>query len=203
MKLLHIDSSITGEKSVSRTLSAAIVAKFQAGDAGLELVRRDLAASPLPLFNAETLAGIGALPEPQPAGHAAEERLDRQVLREFMGADVIVVGAPMYNFGVPAQLKTWIDYLCVAGVTFQYSATGPVGLVHGKRVFIASSRGGIYSPGAPAAAVDHQETYLQAVFGFFGITDVTVVRAEGLAMGPEPAAKAIAQANDQIGLLAA
>ena len=115
-----------------------------------------------------------------------------------MAADVVVVGVPMYNFGVPAQLKTWIDYLAVAGVTFRYTPQGPVGLAGGKRVILASARGGLYGPGSPGASVEHQESHLQAVLRFFGITDITVVRAEGVRMGPDQAERAVAQALDDV-----
>ena len=201
MNLLHVDSSITGERSVSRQLSAAVVARLTAADPGLTVVRRDLVANPLPVLDAATLAGINVTPQPQPAEHQEEERAEHAVMREFLAADIVVVGAPMYNFGIPAQLKTWIDYLSVAGKTFKYTEQGPVGLVPGKRVVIASSRGGLYGPGAPAAGLEHQETYLRTIFGFFGVTDLTVVRAEGLAMGPDKAQAAVAEALGEIGEL--
>ncbi len=203
MNLLHVDSSITGEQSVSRKLSAAVVARLTAESPGLTVTRRDLAAEPLPVLDAATLAGINVAPKPQPAEHQEEERAEHAVMREFLAADIVVIGAPMYNFGVPAQLKTWIDYLAVAGKTFQYTAQGPVGLVHGKRVVIASSRGGMYGPGAPAAGFEHQESYLRAIFGFLGVTDLTVVRAEGLAMGLEKAQAAVGEAMKEIAQLRA
>ena len=124
MNLLHVDSSITGEKSVSRKLSAAVVARLTAENPGLAVIRRDLVETPLPVLDAATLAGINVAPQPQPAEHQAEERAEHAVMREFLAADIVVIGAPMYNFAVPAQLKTWIDYLSVAGKTFQYTATG-------------------------------------------------------------------------------
>ena len=198
MNLLHVDSSITGHTSLSRQLSAAVVDHLRSGTPNLNVVRRDLAAHPLPVFDAGTLGGVTVRPEPQGPAHAAEARLDRAVLGEFMAADVVVIGAPMYNFGVPAQLKTWIDYLSVAGVTFRYTPQGPIGLAGGKRVIIASTRGGLYGPGSPAAAMEHQESYLQAVLAFFGVTDVVVVRAEGVRMGPDQAQSAVAQALAQI-----
>jgi FMN-dependent NADH-azoreductase len=198
MQLLHVDSSITGPTSLSRQLSAAVGDHLRAGTPHLQVIRRDLAADPLPVFDAATLGGLTVRPEPQGPEHAAQARLDRQVLDEFMAADVVVIGAPMYNFGVPAQLKTWIDYLSVAGVTFRYTPQGPVGLAGGKRVILASTRGGLYGPGAPAAAMEHQESYLQAVLGFFGITDVDVIRAEGLKMGPDQARQAVAEAMENV-----
>ncbi len=198
MNLLHVDSSITGEQSVSRKLSAAVVARLTADYPGLTVIRRDLVAEPLPMLDAATLAGINVAPQPQSAEHREEERVQHAVMREFLAADIVVVGAPMYNFGVPAQLKTWIDYLAVAGKTFKYTAEGPVGLVPGKHVVIASSRGGMYGPGAPAAGFEHQDSYLRTIFGFFGITDIRFVRAEGLAMGPDKAQAAVAGALEEV-----
>jgi FMN-dependent NADH-azoreductase len=183
MNILHIDSSINGNKSTSGHLSRAIVERLTALQPAAVVVRRDLALHPLPYFDA---AGPGAEPG------------KKLVLDEFMWADVIVVGAPMYNFGVPAQLKTWIDYLAVAGITFRYTANGPEGLAGGRRIFIASSRGGMYVEGTPMAAMDHQESYLKAVFGFFGITGIEVIRAEGMGLGGEAAASAIASAEEAV-----
>ncbi len=201
MKLLHVDSSITGPGSVSRQVSAAIVERLRQLAPDLQVVRRDLEANPLPYFDAATLGGVAVAPEPQGPEHQAEARLDRQVLDEFMSADLVVIGAPMYNFGIPAQLKTWIDYLAIAGVTFRYTAEGPVGLAGGKRVFIASSRGGLYGPGSPAAPMEHQVSYLLGTLGFFGITDVTVIQAEGVKVSPEQARHALAAAQVQIAAL--
>jgi FMN-dependent NADH-azoreductase len=183
MNILHIDSSINGKKSISGHLSRAIVERLTALQPAAVVVRRDLALHPLPYFDA---ASPGVEPD------------KKLVLDEFMWADVIVVGAPMYNFGVPAQLKTWIDYLAVAGVTFRYTANGPEGLAGGRRVFIASSRGGMYGAGTPMAVMDHQESYLKAVFGFFGITGIEVVRAEGMGLGGDAAASAIASAEEAV-----
>jgi len=115
-------------------------------------------------------------------------------VNELLASDVIVVGAPMYNFSVPSQLKAWIDRVAQAGRTFKYTETGPVGLAGGKKVIVASTRGGMYSAG-PAAAMDFQEAYLKTVFGFFGITDVQFVRAERLAMGPDARAQALEAAH--------
>ena len=126
MNLLHVDSSITGDQSVSRKLSAAVVARLTAESPGLTVARRDLAAQPLPVLDSANLAGIRVTPEVQPPAHQEEERTEQAVMREFLAADIVVIGAPMYNSSVPAQLKTWIDYLSVAGKTFQYTSQGPV-----------------------------------------------------------------------------
>lgn len=202
MKLLHVDSSILGPGSVSRHLSASIVAQQQALHPGIEIVRRDLATNPVDHLSGLHLAAAqGAVPEAEPlqrdlaSGQAA--------LEEFLDADVVVVGAPMYNFGIPSQLKAWIDRLAVAGRTFRYGANGPEGLAGGKTVIIASSRGGFYGADTQAAFLDHQETYLRGVFGFFGITDISFIRAEGVAMGEPQRQQAIDSAEAEIRKLAA
>jgi FMN-dependent NADH-azoreductase len=127
----------------------------------------------------------------------------KSALAEFLTADIVVVGAPMYNFGVPSQLKAWIDRLAVAGQTFKYSDKGAVGLAGGKQVIVASSRGGFYGPETPIAFLDHQESYLRGIFGFFGITDVSFIRAEGVALGAEQRAKALQAAQSEIASLPA
>jgi len=185
MKLLHIDSSVLGENSASRSLTAAIVARLRVEHPGMEITRRDLAAQTLPHFT-PVLA----------EGHPCVAR-NGEILDEFLAADIVVIGAPMYNFSIPTQLKAWIDRIQIAGKTFRYTENGPEGLAGPKRVIIASSRGGIYSEG-PATAVDFQETYLRHVLGFIGIGDVEIVRAEGLAFGPEQREAAIARALAKI-----
>lgn len=185
MKLLHIDSSVLGENSASRSMTAAIVTRLRAEHPGIEVTRRDLAAQTLPHFT-PVLA----------EGHPCVAR-NGEILDEFLAADIVVIGAPMYNFTIPTQLKTWLDRVLIAGKTFRYTENGPEGLAGGKRVIIASSRGGIYSEG-PAVAVDFQETYLKHVFGVIGIRDVEFVRAEGLNLGAEQRNAAMAQAYAQI-----
>ena len=186
MKLLHIDSSVLGENSASRSLTAAIVARLRAEHPGVEVTHRDLAAQSLPHFT-PVLA----------EGHPCVAR-NGEILGEFLAADVVVIGAPMYNFTIPTQLKAWLDRVLTAGKTFRYTENGPEGLAGGKRVIIASSRGGIYSQG-PAASVDFQETYLKHVFGFIGIHDVEFVRAEGLNLGPEQREASLRRAHELIG----
>ncbi len=202
MKLLHIDSSILGVGSVSRTLSASIVAAQQAQHPGLKVSYRDLAAQPIGhLSGAHLAAGQGVAPED--AKLAAEVTDGAAVLDDFLAADIVVIGAPMYNFSIPTQLKAWIDRLAVAGRTFRYGPNGAEGLAGGKTVIIASSRGGFYGQGAATAALDHQETYLQTIFGFFGVTDIRFIRAEGLALGAEQRGKALGEAEAEIVRLAA
>jgi FMN-dependent NADH-azoreductase len=133
----------------------------------------------------------------------ADVAMGQVALEEFLAADIVVIGAPMYNLGVPSQLKAWIDRISVAGKTFRYGEHGPVGLCGGKKLVIASSRGGVYSAGSPAANFDHQETYLKAAFGLLGITDITFIRAEGVAMGPQARSEAIASAKKETAALAA
>ena len=165
MTILHIDSSITGDASVSRQLSRSIVDKLQRQRPDARVVRRDLVAQPLPHLTLEAMA-------------------DGSTVDEFIGADTIVIGAPMYNFTLPTQLKAWLDRILVAGKTFRYTPTGPEGLAGGRRVIVAMARGGIYDAGSPAAALEHLETYLRGVFNFIGL-DPEFVSADGLNISPE------------------
>ena len=196
MKLLHVDSSILGPGSVSRHLSASIVAQQQALHPDIDIVRRDLATDPVDhLTGLHLAAAQGAVPES--GALQADVATGQAVLEEFLAADVVVVGAPLYNFTISSQLKAWLDRLAVAGKTFAYSEAGPQGLAGGKKVIVASARGGIYSAG-PMVVMDFQETYLHAIFGFFGIKDVEIVRAEGLLMGPEQKQQAVEAALNAI-----
>jgi FMN-dependent NADH-azoreductase len=202
MKLLHIDSSILGANSVSRTLSSAIVAAQRAQHPGLQVSYRDLAAEPVGhLSGAHLAAGQGAVPED--ATLAADFDDGVAVLEAFLAADIVVVGAPMYNFSIPTQLKAWIDRLAIAGRTFRYDENGVKGLAGGKTVIIASSRGNVYAEGTPLAFLDHHETYLRGVFGFFGITDIRFIRAEGVALGDEQRVRSVQGAEAEIQKLAA
>lgn len=182
MKLLHLDSSVLGDNSASRQLTRAIVDTWRSARPGLQVTYRDLAAQPLPHLSGASLA----------RADAAENALNETALREFLSADVLVLGAPMYNFGVPSQLKAWIDRIAVAGKTFRYTASGPEGLALGKRAIVAISRGGIYPVGGAGEFV---ESYLRHVLGFLGITDVHFVRAEGLNISPEQRAKSLSAAE--------
>ena len=195
MKLLHVDSSIlAGEASVSRRLSAEVVAGWRARHPDTEVTYLDLAVEPPDHFGADALGVRGAAEgEPSPEQRRQNEVSERLVA-QFLDADVVVVGTPFYNFGVPTQLKAWIDRLAQAGRTFRYTETGPEGLAGGRTVVIASARGGVYSETEAGRALEHQESYLKTVFGFFGIDDVRVVRAEGVAMGEEARKAAIAAA---------
>jgi FMN-dependent NADH-azoreductase len=172
MKVLHIDSSILGDNSASRVLSREIVSRLTAEHPGAEVQYVDLAVTALPHMSGRSLAKLDA----------DESATDARVMSDFQAADVIVIGAPMYNFSIPTQLKAWIDRVVVAGKTFRYSAAGPEGLVKGKRVIVAVSRGSVYGPGSTA---EYAESYLKHVFGFIGITDLEFIRAEGLGHSPE------------------
>jgi FMN-dependent NADH-azoreductase len=184
MKLLHIDASIQGANSASRQLSAAVVGRLRKTTPGLEVIYRDLAAWPLAhLSGAHLAAAQGATPESPTLQQ--DLATSQAVLEEFLTADIVVIGAPMYNFTIPTQLKAWIDRIVVAGKTFRYGPEGPVGLAGKKRVIIAISRGGLYSPGAPAAVLEHLETYLRGVFGFIGVANPELIVAEGLMIGTE------------------
>jgi FMN-dependent NADH-azoreductase len=202
MKLLHIDSSILGSGSASRALSAQIVAAERQLHPHIVVTYRDLAAKPVGHLSGAHLAAFqGASPEE--VSLLADIASGQAALEEFLASDLVVIGAPMYNFAIPSQLKAWIDRLAVAGKTFRYTAKGPEGLAGGKTVIVASSRGGFYGPETPIAFLDHQESYLRGLFGFFGITDVRFVRAEGLALGADQRAKAMADAQGEIAKLAA
>ena len=196
MKLLHIDSSILAANSVSRELTAQIVAKWQVSHPGTTVDYLDLATSAPSHLSADSLGfrmppGAAELSEVQKSENAISEAL----VRQFLAADVIVVGAPLYNFSIPSQLKAWIDRVAQVGRTFKYTEKGPQGLAGGKTVIVASTRGGVYSTSEGGRAMEHQESYLQTVFGFFGITDVRFVRAEGLAMGDAAKTQALASAE--------
>ena len=203
MKILHIDSSILGSYSVSRALTAEIVALQATQHPGAEIVYRDLANErPLHVTGAYMAATRGG--DVSDPNVAADIALGNSYIDELFAADIIVIGVPMYNFSIPSQLKAWIDRIVIAGRTFRYGEKGPEGLLPaGKKVFIASSRGGVYSGDAPAAFLEHQESYLRGILGFIGLRDVTIVRAEGLNAGAEAKETAIAKARAEIATLAA
>ena len=186
MNVLHVDSSILGEQSASRTLTREIVARLAAQQPDTTVHHLDLAVQELPHLSGPSLT----------RNDAAQAAHDAELLEQFLAADVIVIGAPMYNFSIPSQLKAWIDRIAVAGKTFRYTPQGPQGLAGGKHVIVALSRGGIYAPGAPGEFV---ESYLTFVLGFLGIRSVSFVRAEGLAISPERRREALDGAIASIG----
>jgi FMN-dependent NADH-azoreductase len=192
MKLLHIDSSVLGPHSVSRQVSAAIVDRLAKATPGLDIVYRDLTSTPLAHLSGSHLAASqGAVPE---AALQPDLAAGQAVLNEFLAADIVVLGAPMYNFTIPSQLKAWIDRIVVAGKTFKYGPQGAEGLAGNKRVIIAVSRGGFYGADTPYAVGEHLETYLRWVFGFIGVANPEFISADGIQIGPEHREKALASA---------
>jgi FMN-dependent NADH-azoreductase len=187
MNLLHIDSSILGEGSASRALTREIVERHQAARPDTKVTYVDLAAQEPPHFSQRSLARTDAR--------------DVEALEQFLAADVVVIGAPMYNFTIPSQLKAWVDRIAVAGKTFRYGPKGPEGLAGDKQVIVAIARGGMYPAGA--ASGDFGESYLKHLFGFLGVRDLTFVRAEGLAISPEHRATGLEAARAAIPVPAA
>jgi FMN-dependent NADH-azoreductase len=203
MKVLQIDSSPLGEASASRQLTAAVAAGFLRANAGASLVHRDLSVTTPAHLSGEILAALGGADTSGNAELQSQVALGEELITEFLDADVIIIGAPMYNFSIPSQLKAWIDRIARAGRTFRYTETGPVGLVTGKRVIIASSRGSVLAGDAAHEdgwrhAMDFQEDYLKRVLGFLGVSDVEIVRAEGLGLSPASREQSIAKARQQI-----
>ena len=198
MKLLHIDSSILAANSTSRLLSAETVAAWRAAHPDTTVEYLDLAVDTPSHFSADSL-GIKTGVQAQPTeAQQRENDLSEKLVSQFLAADVVVIGTPFYNFSIPPQLKAWIDRLAQVGRTFKDTDKGPVGLAGGKTVIVASTRGGVYSTSEGGQAMEHQESYLKVIFGFFGITDVRFVRAEGVAMGDGAKATALASARADI-----
>ena len=195
-QLLHIDSSILGGNSVSRQLTAQIVASWRAAHPATEVSYLDLAVETPSHFSADAM-GFRLPPSSEQLSEVQkrENAISEALVSQFLAADVLVIGAPLYNFTIPTQLKAWIDRIAQVGRTFKYTDKGAVGLAGGKTVIVASTRGGMYSTSDAGNAMEHQESYLKTIFGFFGVTDVRFVRAEGLAMGEAAKAAALALAK--------
>lgn len=196
-RILHINSSVRNGDSISRKVTGEFLNKWKAGEPDTVIVERDLAAHPLPHLTEQALGAFFTAPDQHNAEQAQIAKLSATLIQELFDADVIVIGAPMYNFSIASGLKAWVDHVARAGVTFKYTDKGPVGLLTGKKVYIFTSRGGVYSEG-PAAAMDFHGTYLRAVLGFIGLTDVTFIHSEGLAMGQVGIEKALAQTSNTI-----
>ena len=194
MNILQINSSARSTGSASTRLADAIVARVQAANPQASLVRRDLAAAPHPMLDEPTLQALFTPADKRTPEQAARIALDDALIAQVQAADVIVIGAPMYNFGITVQLKSWFDAIARANVTFKYTENGPVGLLTGKKVYVGLSRGGLHRD----SANDSQVPYLNTMFGFLGLTDVQYVYSEGMGMGPEAVAKAQAQADAEI-----
>jgi FMN-dependent NADH-azoreductase len=200
--VLHIDSSVRSTGSLTRQLGGEFIAKLVAANPATTVVTRDLASTPVPHLTEQMLGAYFTPAEQRNAEQAFTIKTSDTLVDELLAADTIVIGAPMYNFSVTSGLKAWIDHVARAGRTFKYGANGPEGLVTGKKVIVFVATGGAYSEG-PAAAYDHTTTYLRSVLGFLGMTDVTFVVAEGVAMGEEAVASAIAKSRAQIEAIAA
>ena len=191
MNILQINASARRDGANSTRVADQITARLQAANPGATLTLRDLAVTPHPLLDEAALGALFTPADARSPEQAARVALDDALIAEIQAHDTVVLGVPMYNFGVPVQLKSWIDAIARAGVTFRYTATGPEGLLTGKTVYVALARGGLYRD----TPNDSQVPYLKSVLGFLGLTDVRFIYAEGLAMGPEAAAKGFAQAE--------
>lgn len=198
MQILRIDSATTGRQSISRQLTDVIVSHFAQQNPQAKLVERDLVADPLPHIDEVTTAAIRTPPETHSKPVSDAFPAERAVLDEFLASDIVVIGAPMYNFSIPSQLKAWLDRLGVPGKTFRYSADGPEGLAGGRKVVIASARGGAYENGTMA---ENQESLLKTFFGFIGVDDLHFVRVEKAGFGPEAIASGLAAAREEISAL--
>lgn len=202
-KLLHIDSAITGDASFSRRLTRQIVDHIRANQPDLEVEYLDLATDAPAHLSVESLGfRLGLAHDELTEAQKQENRITVALLDQFLAADIVVVGAPMYNFTIPSQLKAWIDRIAQAGHTFKYTEKGAVGLAGGKQVIVASTRGGAYSTSEQGEAMEHQESFLKVIFGFFGITDVRFVRAEGVNLGEDAVKQAMTEAVSSIEELA-
>lgn len=205
MKLLHIDSSITGGRSVTRELSALVVKRL-VGDAQHQVTYRDVVAEDLPHFGAATAPSAHPLSKAAPVldpAQQAQRATSDAILSEFLEADIVVIGVPMYNFSLPSELKAWVDRIIVPGTTFRRGANGPEGLAGGKRVILAIARGGFYGEDSAFAAAEHAESFLRSAFGFIGVTNIELVVAEGLNIDEQSKDKAVASAREAAGQLAA
>jgi FMN-dependent NADH-azoreductase len=195
-QVLVLNSSAAGDASVSKLLVQEAVAQLSRQDPELRVATRDLGDDPIPHLTRDSAAALRG--EPANPAQAAARALSDALVDELKAADTIIIGAPMYNFGIPSTLKAWFDHILRAGVTFSYSEAGPEGLLTGKRAIVVESRGGLYSEG-PAQIMDAQEPHLRTLLGFMGITDVSFVRAERLAFGAEVREKEIGRAQAELG----
>jgi FMN-dependent NADH-azoreductase len=195
MTILVLNSSVSGDQSVSRVLIDEAVRNLSNANPGATVIHRDLGTNPIPHLTAANVAGVRG--EPRSDEEQAARALSDELIAELRAADKIVIGAPMYNFSIPTGLRSWFDYVLRAGETFSYSEAGPQGLITGKRVIVVESRGGLYSEG-PAKVMDFQEPYLRTLLGFIGLTDVTFIHAEKIGFGPEAREAALASAKQAL-----
>jgi FMN-dependent NADH-azoreductase len=194
-KVLFINSSANGGASVSNRLADVLQERLKAHNADVAIKTRDIGSDPVPHLVPETVAGIRA--EPKTDSERRAQALSDELVAELQESDLIVIGAPMYNFGIPSTLKSWFDHVLRARVTFRYTENGPEGLLKNKKAIVIESRAGVYSEG-PASAMDSQEPHLRTLLGFMGITDIAFVRAEGLAFGAETAEAAVKAAAGEL-----
>lgn len=196
---LIVTSSANGDASVSSSLAATLVDRLRDADPAVHVVLRDVGTNPVPHLTADTVAAIKGTPASET--ELSARALSDALVAELAAADILVIASPMYNFGMSSTLKSWFDHVLRAGVTFRYGDNGPEGLMTGKKAVVIESRGGFYSAG-PAAAMDSQEAHIRTMLGFIGIDEVTFVRAEKLAFGPDAAEAAVAEASEALGLFA-
>jgi FMN-dependent NADH-azoreductase len=196
-KVLVLNSSALGGASVSNQVVQDALVELRARDPGLVVTVRDLGANPIPHLNSDSASALRGV-APANEAQAIAQKLSDTLIAELKAADTILIGAPMYNFGIPSTLKAWFDYVLRAGITFRYTEAGPVGLLEGKRAIVIESRGGYYSEGA-TKVLDSQEPHLKTLLGFVGIKDTTFIRVEKLAFGPEARQQALDGARAQLG----
>lgn len=193
MNILQITSSVRGNDSESTRVTNLVVDKLVSGKPGAKVVRRDFGAQPHPVLDGAAVGALFTPADQRTPEQAARVALDDALIAEAQAADVIVIGAPMYNFGMPVQLKNWFDAIARSGVTFRYTESGPEGLLKNKKVYVATARGGVY----PAEA-DPQVPHIRMLLNFLGLTDHTFIYSSGLNMGPEAAAKGQQAANEAV-----
>nr|WP_221208136.1 FMN-dependent NADH-azoreductase [Pseudoduganella violacea] len=199
---MYINSSVRSSGSLSRQLSAEFIAKWRAANPGDTIVERDLAAQPVPHLSEDMMGAFFTAPEQRNAAQAAVVKTSDALVAELFAADVIVIGAPMYNFSISSTLKAWIDHIARAGLTFKYTENGPLGLVQGKKVYVFTASGGVYSDG-PGSGFDFLSTYLRAALGFLGMSDIRFIQAEGVAGGEQAVADTVAKGRQTIEALLA
>jgi FMN-dependent NADH-azoreductase len=201
--ILYLNSSVRSSDSISRQLSGEFIEKLKAANPGAKVIERDLAKHPIPHLSEQMMGAYFTPPEQRSEEQQRTVKLSDDLVAELLAADTVVIGAPMYNLSISSTLKAWIDHVARAGLTFKYNEQGvPVGLVSGKKVVIFTSRGGVFSSG-PAKALDFHETYLRGILGFLGISDISFVHTEGVAMGAEAANKAMAESRSAMQALIA
>ena len=201
--ILYLNSSVRNTDSITRQLSGEFIEKLKTTHKDAKIIERDLSKDPIPHLSEQMIGAYFTPGDQRSEEQKRTLKLSDELVAELLSADIVVIGAPMYNFSISSTLKAWIDHVARAGVTFKYNEQGvPVGLVQGKKLYVFTSRGGVYTSG-PAKSLEFQETYLRGVLGFLGITDVNFIHTEGVAMGAEAANKAMNGARELIDTLVA